>query len=125
MNNTATRFTALRKGPCFTLLHLTNPNIDIRTFNDNCRAYISYVSGGLFTYDYFWWIAEDDSVYLAVSGNRIAITVIMNYINNSSHVFEVMHLSRGVLTFNALVSKLFQRRKRTVGHKRSFGGSRK
>lgn len=125
MNNIFTRFTALRSGPTYTLLHLTNPDIDIRTFNDNCRAYISYVSGGLFTYDYFWWVAEDGSVYLAVSGNRIAITVMMNYLNNISHTYEVIHLSRGVIAFNTLVSKLFQQRKRTTHHKRSFGGSRK
>lgn len=126
MERSVSRFKALQSGPCYTLLRFTG-DVNVGAFNNGYRQYLRRVSGEFFAYQYFWWIAEDDSVYLAVTGNRLAVTILNNYIKcNRGHYFdacEVLHLSRGVITFTNLVSGLFEQRKRTTGHRRSFGGS--
>jgi hypothetical protein len=124
MIKTATPFQGLHKGPYFTVVRLSG-DVSIGKFNNSYRQFLEYCTGA--TYSFFWCVSPDDSVCLAVAGTRTEIYIFNSYVRNSvGHYFnvcDVLYSGRGAVAFNKLMTELFQQRKRTTGHRRSFGGS--
>lgn len=124
MHENVLPFKGLSKGPYFTVVRLSC-NVSIGKFNNSYRQFLKYCTGA--TYRFFWCVSPDDSVCLAVAGTRTELSIFNGYVKNSvGHYFDVcdvLYGGRGAVAFNKLMTELFQQRKRTTDHCRSFGGS--
>ena len=127
MTENASPIQTLRNGShnWYKVFRLTGEK-NIPAFLNLMRRNLEHFSDAGLTFDYQWWIAADDVVYLAITGSRTSLVVLDFYMSNHSKYisdYSVMFDGRGKVEFETLVTELMKLRVLIKG-KHTIGGSR-